>query len=65
MRQAVGGDMDRTEKTLLGLAATWFVPFAALGLTVGVESNTDAAITFGAPVALWLAAFLIALRRTP
>jgi hypothetical protein len=56
--------MDTTEKTMVGLMATWFVPFAALGLTVGVDSNADAAVTFGAPVALWLTVFLIVLRRT-
>jgi hypothetical protein len=56
--------MDRTEKTLVGLMATWFVPFAALGLTVGVDSNADAAITFGAPAALWLAVFLVVLRQS-
>lgn len=56
--------MDATEKTLVGLMATWFVPFAALGLSVGVDSTSDATITFGAPAALWLAVFLVVLRRT-
>lgn len=56
--------MDHVEKTMVGLMATWFVPFAALGLTVGVDSNTDALITYGVPVALWLSAFLVMLKRS-
>ncbi|MFJ9213052.1 hypothetical protein [Streptomyces sp. NPDC102264] len=56
--------MDTIEKTMVGLMATWLVPFATLGLTVGVDSSTDAVVTFGAPVALWLVVAIIVLRRT-
>ncbi|MFF9525415.1 hypothetical protein ACF1DV_26055 [Streptomyces achromogenes] len=43
---------------------TYFVPFTVLALTVGLDTTTDAVVTFGAPIVLWMLVVGIHLART-